>query len=248
MVCIANYDLKNNLCYTLPFRCIELNSTGLCAKCSTGYNPIVQAGESICIFTVANCITYSRQGRCIICARNHVLQNNLCNFFVPGCQDLSNGTCLRCFNGFYLRNGYCIIDPNCLTVDAGLCVKCIDGFRLFNGLCVKNSIDNCLTQRDEDCLECQADYVKLTLYGKVYCVLRRIIYSGCSIEQYPCPRCESGFELREDGFCYAQKCLTQLSRFSLRTCSSCYPYYKIDPTKRFCILYNCNSPSCYGSN
>lgn len=233
------------MCYTLPPRCIELNSSGMCSKCQTGYNPIIQGTESICIFTVSNCITYNRQGRCTLCARNFVLQKNVCNFFVQGCQDLSNNTCVRCLPGFYLRNGFCTTDANCITVENALCTKCIDGFRLVNGLCVKNSIDNCLTQRDEDCLECLSGYMKITLYGKVYCILRRIIISGCSSEQYPCQKCDTGFELRDDGLCYAKRCLYQLSRFSLRTCSACYPYYRLDPTNRFCILYNCRDPSCY---
>lgn len=40
--CIQNYNLTNNMCFTLPPRCIELNSSGLCSKCQTGYNPIIQ--------------------------------------------------------------------------------------------------------------------------------------------------------------------------------------------------------------
>lgn len=44
--CVQNYDLIMNgtRCVTLPLRCLELNSSGYCAKCSTGYNPIVQNG------------------------------------------------------------------------------------------------------------------------------------------------------------------------------------------------------------
>ncbi len=167
---------------------------------------------------------------------------------MQGCQDLSNNVCIRCLPGFYLRNGFCTTDANCITVENALCTKCIDGFRLLNGLCVKNSIDNCLTQRDEDCLECLSGYMKITLYGKVYCILRRIIISGCSSEQYPCQKCDAGFELRDDGLCYAKRCLYQLPRFSLRTCSACYPYYRLDPTNRFCILYNCKDPSCYDTS
>ena len=83
--CIANYNLLNNKCFTLPPRCQELNSTGACARCQTGYIPIMQGTESICIFLIQNCVLYNRQGRCTGCAKNYVLQSNLCNFFLPGC-------------------------------------------------------------------------------------------------------------------------------------------------------------------
>lgn len=112
----------------------------------------MQGTDSICIYLTSNCTLYNRQGRCTNCAKNYVLQNGNCNFFIAGCQLLSNGTCTQCLDGYYLRNGYCILDPNCIAADSGSCIKCIDGFSLVNGLCVKNTIDNCLTQKDDDCL------------------------------------------------------------------------------------------------
>lgn len=50
-----------------------------------------------------------------------------------------------------------------------------------------------------------------------------------------------GYDLR-DGLCWARKCATYKSN---RDCQICIYYYDLEPTKRFCILYTCASPSCY---
>lgn len=186
--CFSGFDLLNNGCFGLPFRCIELDTVGRCAKCSTGYEPKNQNGTSICIFRVDNCLTYSLQGRCTTCNPNYVLQNNLCNFFILGCVQFidipSNNLriCSVCIEGYFLRNGYCTRDPNCIEITNGVCSKCINGFRLEGGICKKNTIDNCLIQIGEECQQCVNGFVKISLFGRSYCVLRRIVYSGCQIE------------------------------------------------------------------
>jgi len=63
--------------------------------------------------------------------------------------------------------------------------------------------------------------------------------------QYPCLKCAIGYVLN-GSLCYARRCLTYKSN---RDCLTCINYYSLVlPTNNFCILYNCNNPSCYESD
>ena len=179
--CSSGSTLINGRCATLPTRCLVLNnSTGFCSSCSTGYTPIVQNNQSICIFPVGNCSIYDTAGRCIQCQPNFVLQSNKCNFFIEGCLNLNNNTCIQCTVGYNLtRDGYCIRDPNCNVSSAGVCLACISGYRLVNGTCTKNDITNCDIQIGVNCTQCSSGYVLILFNNVYYCLQRQIAYSGC---------------------------------------------------------------------
>lgn len=133
-------------CATLPARCLSLDVNGYCYNCSTGYQPIIQNNQSICIFRVANCSLYDINGRCTQCQTNYVLQSNTCNFFIANCATVNNSTklCLQCINGYTLTaDGYCINIPFCNQSIVGNCISCILGYQLINGICYKNNIPNC---------------------------------------------------------------------------------------------------------
>ncbi len=78
-----------------------------------------------------------------------------------------NGHCTKCFDGFRLNNGMCVVsnsrnsDVNCVNQGSdGICVACFSGFYVKAGRCEKISpLCNGANLKNGECLGCFPGYV-----------------------------------------------------------------------------------------
>lgn len=89
----------------------------------------------------AFCRTSDNQGRCTSCYNGYALNNGNCSVTIistiasNNCANFTNGICLKCSRGFYMKQGVCtMVSALCNTYDetSGFCTSCYPGYSLFN--------------------------------------------------------------------------------------------------------------------
>ena len=168
--CRSPFDLDpvTKQCYFYyDENCIEFNRNG-CLACAESYFLI----GKLCVFN--NCNEFSKDGECINCKQNYILNNGKCESKddCVGFQYSSN-RCLMCEPGpgYYLGNdGKCHRCPqnctNCFTDK--ICLFCTTGYRVtYLGLCIPCS-ENCNFCDETGCVACTPTFTNIN--GSCVCV------------------------------------------------------------------------------
>ena len=117
--CATNFFLVDNLCIRLPDNCIEVDRTGACTRCRSGYSSL--NGNCVRINKDPNClIEIGETGKCSQCIENYYVNiDSTCSPNPPNCvKARSDGYCLQCKSGYKanLFTGICeYVEPpqNC---------------------------------------------------------------------------------------------------------------------------------------
>lgn len=171
--CIASYYISSNgYCKASDPLCKTFNRTnGHCLTCYKGY----VLKETVCAMettgvTDPNCLKFLPSGLCQECYTSFYVLGGVCKEVNPLCKtsNSSDGTCLSCYPGYSLSNGFCIIpvtysqqatDPYCLSFIKDQCASCQKGYFVQGGTC--SIVDPQCQQFDYvqgRCLQCYQGY------------------------------------------------------------------------------------------
>ena len=185
--------------------------------------------------------------------------NGRCTQFNPLCKESNrfNGDCTRCYPGYTLAAGDCVIgdsaagngDPNCKSTNAaGVCKDCYASYYLSSqNTCLRlDPLCKNYTARKDACDGCYDGY---TLYqGK--CVISTQIPDANSdpyciaTKGAICVKCANGYYLsHDDGLCKQLNPLCKKSNMSNGQCKDCYTGYTLSAGT--CIVAaSVNIPYC----
>ena len=210
--CNENFTLLNGECPCYDRNCFKCSSSlyGACEKCNINFELDEKTKTCICEFK--HCI-FCSEDKCDQCETGYELINGECNetnweCYDKGCEICLNkkkGSCKKCFDGFNLESGNCIMNPylNIVVNNNFLCDK--NYYSIGYG-CNKNCLgQNCTYGKCENsCLICKENILMEILNCKPlnycndsHCVMCR------NTEEGFCDRCEIGYRLFE-GKC--EKC------------------------------------------
>ena len=168
--CKSGFVLQNNDCistFSLQSNCKQFlgMSTDKCAICKDGY----YRHETICKQCISNCQICNQDYTCITC-RNGYFRNkeSTCSPIsqLLNCTESTNEGCIKCQQGFYLRDYECFScsnkTENCqlCNQDGGSCQSCKDNYVLTKEqTCIHyTKIQRCKQSFNSTCSKCDFWY------------------------------------------------------------------------------------------
>ena len=235
--CEENYTLLDGKCPCYDRNCLHCSSSlyGACEECNLNFE--LDEKTKSCKCEIKHCI-FCSENKCDQCETGYKLINGECNETNWECYDKSceictnknKGGCKKCYDGFNLENGSCVMNPflNIFVNNEILCDK--NYFSIGLG-CNKNCLgQNCPNGKCENpCLICKENILMEILNCKPlnYCNDSHCIMCRNREEGF-CDRCEIGYRLHEG------KCEKCKNKFCLNcdytedgSCNSCMFNYTL---------------------
>ena len=188
--------------------CNECDEDGkLCTACEDGYFPDKNGGCSY-----SNNCEVSFKGKCLKCKKNYILNENIniCRSLnleeFRNCEKirLSDATCEKCMDGYYLNSEdkKCTKIENCKQSIFGKCILCNKGYYL--------------DKKEEKCKEQKEN----------------LLYCKEVLEGINCNQCEDNYYFDKDGNCVGSNYC--LKRGELGKCKECLTGYFLSNSGGVC--------------
>ena len=193
-------------------------------------NYFAQPDASTAISRDPRCKAFARDNTCIECSKGYLLTvTKKCKLINQLCaeSDPKDGSCTKCYNGYRLEHGKCIVklaDPNCKEFVDNICKTCSNGYYLnkenrctmFNPQCATAD------QTTGNCLTCYKGY--LLKDGK--CIMGSQDANCRLFENGQCKACNTGY-FSNNGKCTQASTLCATFDPNNGNCLTCYNGYML---------------------
>ena len=268
--CSNNWVFNTNgVCVPVSDQCNTFDRSGNCVSCYKGYS----LSNGKCVLASVQSVSDVGCGlwdwnnqKCLQCSNNWVFNTNgvcvavsdQCNTFDP------KGKCIRCYSGYNLVDGACILAPIQSPSDLGCgtwdwknqkCLQCSSKWVFnTNGVCVPQS-DLCkLFDKSGHCLDCYKGYNLVS--GKcVLAPIRDVADSGCGVwdwDSQVCKQCSNRWVFNTQNKCVPVNDNCQ-QWDKTGACTSCFAGYVLQGRNcvqgnSLCQTSNSNGAciTCYG--